>query len=492
MVKRGEVVMRKIVTVSLLLVGFVSNCFAATWYVNASKIDNSGAATNWATAVRDIQSAVDKAGDNDKIWVEAGVYNKGGAVNDGSSSLSNRVSIGTHLYNLVIEAVHKGLDETIIEGAADPGTGGNGPNATRCFCGNGQVQSIQGWLIGFTLRNGYTWNGGSPSWPHDEVGGGMHSGQASNCWIYSNIANSGGGAWGYSYLYDCNVYSNTGWEGGAGLGGEVWDSTIYANHATKKGGACYSSVLHSCIVSNNMADDYGGAMYNECKAYDCQFINNSTPAGYAGVMAASCIASNCIIKGNSAASNGSVIQELDSVANRCYLYNCLITKNYAGGLPGSTILGYVTLVNCTIVNNESGFSGATAGLDGYTVNAVTSINCIVYGNTNSADGIEHNYTNMGYMVSCLTSPDPTGQAFDGGGNITGDPIFRDAANGNYHFSVENDSPAIDAGTATGATASDLDGVLRPKDGNHDGSTAYDIGCYEHVYVPPRGTLVIVL
>src|SRR5262249_4978237 len=62
------------------------------------------------------------------------------------------------------------------------------------------------------------------------------------------------------------------------------------------------------------------------------------------------------------------------------------------------------------------------------------------------------------------------------GNISADPLFTNAANGDYH--VRPGSPTIDAGTSNQAPATDLDGQARPTDGNGDGTAAFDLGAYE--------------
>ncbi|HXU41689.1 MAG TPA: choice-of-anchor Q domain-containing protein, partial [Burkholderiales bacterium] len=62
------------------------------------------------------------------------------------------------------------------------------------------------------------------------------------------------------------------------------------------------------------------------------------------------------------------------------------------------------------------------------------------------------------------------------GNISADPLFVNAAGGNYHLQAA--SPAIDAGSSLNAPTVDFDGAARPRDGNGDGSALTDIGAFE--------------
>ncbi len=475
---------KNLIRISLLLIGVVANSFATTWYVDASKADNSGLATNWATAVRDIQAAVDMVSDYDKILVTNGLYNQGGAVSDLDSTMTNRVALNSNQKFIVIEAVNKGLDDTIIEGAPDYGTGGAGPGAIRCFHGNVHNGNSDDTVVlnGFTLRNGYTKYSGV-FWA-DQAGGAIHSARATNCWFYSNHGYNGGGAWAYSQLRDCHVFNNSAWQGGAGLMGEVWGSVIYNNYASRQGGAVSGSILHSCTISNNAANTKGGAIYGGSEVYYCFIIDNYSDQN-AGVFENACVVSNCIISHNTSVGTGAVGFQYSS-DSRSYIYNCLIKDNIAIGGQGSAIWGNITVVNSTIVNNKSSIPGQTAGLNGND-GSLIAINSIVYGNTNITDEVENNYTtNLSKMVNCLTSPTPTGMPFDGGGNITGAPLFLDDA-----CHLANNSPAVDSGITTNVISIDIDRVVRPLDGNNDGSSLYDIGCYEHIYVRPNISFLVI-
>jgi hypothetical protein len=70
-------------------------------------------------------------------------------------------------------------------------------------------------------------------------------------------------------------------------------------------------------------------------------------------------------------------------------------------------------------------------------------------------------------------------------NVDSDPLFVDGENKDYHLS--DYSPAIGAGTATGAPTTDINGNLRP---NPSGSNP-DMGAYENALAsqrPKAGTI----
>jgi len=62
-------------------------------------------------------------------------------------------------------------------------------------------------------------------------------------------------------------------------------------------------------------------------------------------------------------------------------------------------------------------------------------------------------------------------AINGNDHQTGDPLFADIADADYHILLG--SPAIDTGSSTGAPVDDYDGSPRPQ------GSGFDIGAFEY-------------
>lgn len=124
--------------------------------------------------------------------------------------------------------------------------------------------------------------------------------------------------------------------------------------------------------------------------------------------------------------------------------NNSIVKNGAGVFCASTATPQIG--NNIIAHNKG--VAITVGCGGYSVNN----NCI-YDNTKDYVG--------------LTS---------GFNDISSDPMMVDYANGDYHLLPG--SPCIDAGGGMVSLSSDMEGNPRLGDGNSDGISVVDIGCYE--------------
>jgi len=131
--------------------------------------------------------------------------------------------------------------------------------------------------------------------------------------------------------------------------------------------------------------------------------------------------------------------------------NSLVINNSGHGLSGSPITG--TIVNVTVADNTG--NGVHVG------GAVSITNSIMWNNGGGDYWCVPGGCTLAY--SDVGIGDTTGT-----GNISADPEFVDATNGDYHLQVG--SPCIDKGTAVGAPTHDIEGT--PRD------AAPDMGAYE--------------
>ena len=133
---------------------------------------------------------------------------------------------------------------------------------------------------------------------------------------------------------------------------------------------------------------------------------------------------NCQIYGNTALRHGAAV-------GFCNVVNSLIYGNTSGE---TGVVYRSTLDRCTVYGNTALVGG---GLDGLS----TADHSIVWGNTATADASTANYepsTNGVQFTYSCTTPLPSGE-----GNIASDPLFVNAAGGDFHLA--DSSPCLAAG-----------------------------------------------
>ena len=159
---------------------------------------------------------------------------------------------------------------------------------------------------------------------------------------------------------------------------------------------------------------------------------------------------NCTLIGNSATYGGG--------ASWGTLYNCLLTDNASSEAGGGAYWG--RLYNCTLTDNSTSNAGGGTC-------ASTLYNCIVYYNTASRGS---NYDERCTLSYSCTTPHPGGT-----NNITDEPQFVNAANGDYRLLPS--SPCIDRGINQNwmFDATDLSGNPRILNGT------VDMGAYEFFF-----------
>ncbi|MDO8630574.1 MAG: choice-of-anchor Q domain-containing protein, partial [Phycisphaerales bacterium] len=180
---------------------------------------------------------------------------------------------------------------------------------------------------------------------------------------------------------------------------------------------------------------------------------------------------NNVITENHASSTGAGVYCYSSSA---MISNNTITANNAVSRGGG-IYGYSfapTIVNNTVAGNNGSSGG---GMGFLSSNPVVSNNIIAF----NSSGIYKSLGSVTLNSNCVygnTAYNYSGPA-PGVGDISVDPLLVDGTGGDYH--IARVSPCIDSGYDTGAPGFDADGMIRPQDGNGDGTAICDIGAYEY-------------
>ena len=274
------------------------------YYVDITRPDDSGNGLSWATAKRNLQSALALAGSGAQIWVADGIYypDEGTGQTDddrtstfslkdgvkiyggfagGETSLSQR-NPATNVAILSGDLQQNDSQQPIITNIAT--VTGIGDNAYHVVSSNGNPTTTL--LDGFTITAG---NANGSVFPSN-VGGGVYTfstsqAQFTNLTITGNTAKFGGGVFTYqsnATFTDVTISNNT---ASTDKGGGVYNFssnatftnvTITGNTAPStaegSGGGVYNRSLSpsftNVTISNNTVGKDGGGIFN---------YQNSTP-----------------------------------------------------------------------------------------------------------------------------------------------------------------------------------------------------------------------
>jgi len=454
--------------------GLPDECANVRW-VDAAALDCNGDGS-WAAPHCSIQDAIDAAFSNETVLVKPGTYYE--TVRFAGRSV------------LVKAAAYAGPAMTIID------AGGNG-TAVK-FQANETSSCI---LQGFTVTGGV---GGGGS-----AGGVAVSGASPTirgCWIVGNTAAGGGGGastrnQAQPAFYDCLFEGNDSDGSGGGMivdGGSIklTRCKFVDNIAADDGGGLFGrnmahGTLERCSFEGNSASTgEGGGLFLDGVGWtlnDCEFTGNdcATDGGGVSVRNDNQVPRfrSCVVNGNSAGGNGGGFSfdavdvdvrgstmrgnEASERGGGLYAVNNSnlelegneLSNNTAGTFGGGLFISAQggSIRRCTTSGNTAGIGGGGAYLVEYSSPKLDS--CVLWGDSPDEVRVEITPTINGGVVSGVHYPDAVQYScVQGGwplgtGNIATDPLFRDAAGGDY--SLLSGSPCVDTGNP--ALTADSDG-----------------------------------
>jgi parallel beta-helix repeat protein len=385
-----------------------------------------------------IQAAINAANNGDTVLVAPGTYIEN--INFGGKTITVTSSGGP--------------SATIIDGNA------NGSVVT--FNTGETTDSI---LSGFTIRNGLRaglWGAGilvvsaSPT-----ITGNVITGNHAAVGI--GITVNGGSPIIRNNTITANDQTGAG-DGGQGGGGIL----VWGNSST----IAAPQIVGNTITQNSVATGGGGG--------GISIIYSSSP-----------LIQGNLIQGNTAYNGGGGIS-VQSNNSATIVQNIIVNNSVLGGGSGGGLWIFLsgsteTFINNTIAGNTAFDNTSGIYVTGLGQEATFTNNIIVAANGQNAVTCNATYSAVSPIFSHNDAFSISGPPWSGicdsttnPGNISSDPLFVNAAGGDFH--LQSNSPDIDAGdnSASNLPKVDYDGNTRVLDGNNDCVSTVDMGVYELV------------
>lgn len=464
---RSNLASRAMLAVNLAALCAVSQ--AANIYVSPSGNDsNSG--TSFNQPLQTIAAAVSQANNRDTILLENGYYS-------GPGNTDVTVTNTT----LTIKSINGPAQVTI-----DCGGSSSSPHGAFLFSGVGS-QNVTTVLQGLTIQGAYRSAGGGAI---SSTNGFL---SIQNCNFSNNQSadwnNSGGaiGSFGGGITVDhCTFLGNTAYNSGGGIytdGSTVVTATycVFSQNSARNGSGMQSdgtATLSGCQFLQNGGSGSALALNGTSKLNLCTF-NGNTPTGLyasAAMIVHGCAFTNNgggITLGNANAIveysyfNGNAVSGSGAAVNATYawphtgsttLNNCLFLGNYSTGGGGAVCAnGQTMLIQfCSFYNNSD--SGQNGGGAVYVPGGTCTItDSVLWGDQASAVPTNREIATSG-SGSVTVSYSDVATKIKGSGNISADPKYFNAGNGDLHPMAG--SPCYGVGTAISGITLDYQYGLR--------------------------------
>ncbi len=514
---------------AILVLAASGTADATVRYVKAGAEGGDG--NSWATALGDLQAAIDASSAGDEIWVAAGTYKPVKLINSSvSDSRSFIIKDGVSLYGGFAgvessreqRALKAGgnpwdmANETILDGDDDqpdtweriiiPGTTyrysykmtsdndshipGTRNNAVHVLY---QIDPIGN----HTVIDGFTITGGCADTHKTKAsGGGVYAiGNVSvnACRIVENSAYFVNEAYDPIYALGGGVYLN-----GAGEA-SVTDCYFARNFTTSSytagmGGGLYAqnARVEGCLFEACVGEDGGGGMYQDKGALNnCTFRDCYGSVG-GGLSTTRGTADNIDVTDCRGLNGGGIAIHDESVVTHARVWDCYADAteygDEIGGSGGGIYIDGGSALGCVVYNNTS-FNGG-----GICIRKGNAVNCTVQHNstrkgTPAVVNIDE-WPESGALsgaVNCIGAPDVDNSNFAAPSDFSGiaEGDVRKAALAKADWSLVAGSMFIDAGNNTSGIqeATDMAGNPRVM------GSSIDVGAYEYVdETAPNATL----